>query len=127
VRRWVSHLCTTTLDGKQVGTERRHPEKSVLYRVVAEHMQTLFAEAEARSPHGTGYPTYVKREFERFLGCGLACRGFARIGCRCGFERLFPTAARVAAAHRLWAGVWRIALPIWWTTCLPKPPTDSGC
>jgi len=90
VRRWVSHLCTTTLDGKQLGTERRHPEKSVLYRVVAEHMQTLFAEAEARSPHGTGYPSYVKREFERFLGCGLACRGFARIGCRCGFERLVP-------------------------------------
>jgi hypothetical protein len=86
----VSHLCTTTLDGKLLGYERRHPEKTVLYRVVADHMQTLFAEAEARSPHGYGYPSYVKHEFERFLGCGLACRGFARIACRCGFERLVP-------------------------------------
>jgi hypothetical protein len=66
----VSHLCTTTLDGRQVGYERRHPEASVLYRVVAEHMQTLFAEAEARSPHGTGYPTYVKRECPSSCGLG---------------------------------------------------------
>ena len=71
----MSHLCTATLDGKQVCYERRYPERTVLYRVVAEHMQTLFAEAEANSPHGYGYPSTVKHEFERFLGCGLACRG----------------------------------------------------
>ena len=41
----------------------------MLYQVVHQHMQTLFAQAEARSEHGVGYPAHVKREFERYLSC----------------------------------------------------------
>ena len=74
--------------GQVIEYERRRPEKSVFYRVVAEHIQTLFAEAEA---NGSGYPEHVKREFERFLDCGVLSAGFARIQCSkpgCTFERL---------------------------------------
>ena len=54
-------------------------------------LQTLFAEAEARSEHGGGYPAHVKREFERYLSCGQLAGGFTRVACRsCGYERLVP-------------------------------------
>jgi hypothetical protein len=77
-------------DARATYTPRR-PEKSVLYRVVQQHVMTLFAEAEARSEYGLGYPAHVRREFSRFLGCGQYARGFARVKCAdCGFERLLP-------------------------------------
>jgi hypothetical protein len=75
-------------DGRCVVYERRRPEKSVFYRIVAEHSQTLLARAEEDGP---GYPTHVKREVERFLSCGILAAGFARIRCSqpgCKTERL---------------------------------------
>ncbi len=45
----------------------------------------------AENEHGFGYPAHVKREFERFLTCGILAAGFARIQCGkkgCTFERL---------------------------------------
>jgi len=33
--------------------------------VIAEHVQTMLAEARDRSPHGYGMPRYVERSFER--------------------------------------------------------------
>jgi hypothetical protein len=53
------------------GYQRRQPENSVFYQVVQQHIQTLFAQAEADSEHGFGYPRHVVREFERFLSCGV--------------------------------------------------------
>jgi len=74
--------------GRCVEYERRQPEKAVFYRIVQEHIQTVFAEAEQ---NGSGYPEHVKHEFERFLSCGILSAGFARIQCStpgCKFERL---------------------------------------
>jgi Putative transposase/Transposase zinc-binding domain len=72
-----------------VGYERRRPERTVLHQLVSQHVQTLWAEAEAASAHGFGYPSWVKREFERYLTCGLLPGGFTRLRCRgCGCERL---------------------------------------
>ncbi|MBD3161787.1 MAG: hypothetical protein GF328_06745, partial [Candidatus Latescibacteria bacterium] len=70
------------------GLYRRHePEKTVLYGIVAEHLETFLS--EARRPDGDGYPRFVEREFRRYLDCGLLCHGFARLRCpRCGLERL---------------------------------------
>jgi hypothetical protein len=65
-------------DGRCIVYERRRPENSVFYRIVAEHSQTLFARAEEDGP---GYPAHVKRELERFLSCGILQAGFARIRC----------------------------------------------
>jgi hypothetical protein len=62
-------------DGRCIEYERRRPETSVLYRIVRDNIETLFAEAEERSEHGFGYPRHVRREFERYLVCGLFQHG----------------------------------------------------
>jgi hypothetical protein len=62
-----------------VGYQRRRPERSVLWRIVSEYIETLWAEAEATSEHGFGYPSWIKKEFERYTHCGLLSGGFTRI------------------------------------------------
>ena len=70
------------------GTYRRHePEKTALYGVVREHLETFLD--RARGSEGDGYPHFVEHEFRRYLDCGLLCHGFARLRCaECGYERL---------------------------------------
>jgi len=68
----------------------RAPQKTVLHQIVREHLETLLAEAALRSEDGRGYPRFVEREFRRYLDCGCLGRGFARVKCRCGYERLLP-------------------------------------
>lgn len=75
----------------------RQPDKSALYQIVKEHMNTLFAEAEQTSGTGFGYPAYVKQEFEGYLRCGQFCCGFARLKCSCGYERLVPFSCKSRA------------------------------
>jgi len=66
--------------------KRREPEKTVLYRVVQNHLATFLARAEER---GRTIPWFVKRELERFLDCGILSRGFVRVWCEsCRFEYL---------------------------------------
>ena len=56
------------------GIYRRHePEKTVLYGIVQEHLETFLD--QAREPDGDGYPRFVEKEFRRFLQCGLLCHG----------------------------------------------------
>ena len=66
---------------------RREPEKTVLYTIVRDHLETFLEDARRRD--GDGYPAFLEREFRRYLHCGLLARGFARLRCPdCGFERL---------------------------------------
>lgn len=71
-----------TQSSSTITYQRRRPEKSLLYQLVAEHSQTVFAEAEATSDCG-GYPQYVKDEVDAYLRCGLLQYGFARFKCTC--------------------------------------------
>ena len=72
----------------ETGIYRRHePEKTVLYEIVREHMNTFFALADARSRDGRGLPKYVKEAFRRYLDCGILAHGFTRIRCPdCGHD-----------------------------------------
>jgi hypothetical protein len=82
--RAAHHTSTTSR-----GYTRRQPETTVLYGVVHDHLPTLLDLARDRSEHGFGYPRFVAREFEKFLTCGLLCRGFVRVRCdACAEERL---------------------------------------
>ena len=74
--------------------KRREPEKTLLYQVVQEHLNT-FLERLAES--GEGLPGYVESALEAFLDCGilqngstsLTAGGFARVRCGdCGHNRL---------------------------------------
>ena len=81
--------------------ERRRPEETVLYQLVAEHLETFFAQVEAET--GAGLPEFVKEEFDAFpslgpltvfpcttpLECGILPLGFLRVRCEdCAHEKL---------------------------------------
>jgi hypothetical protein len=58
----------------------RDPSQTVLYTVIAEHLETFLASL-ADDPEATGLPTYVQREFYDYLQCGILAHGFLRLGC----------------------------------------------
>lgn len=66
--------------------ERRRPEQTLLYRLVAEHYPRFLA---LLADQGRSVPHYVRREFDDFLKCGILEHGFLRVRCRdCKSERL---------------------------------------
>ena len=58
----------------------RDPSQTVLYRVVADHLETFLASLDA-DPDARGLPAYVAREFYDYLQCGVLAYGFLRLGC----------------------------------------------
>jgi hypothetical protein len=63
----------------------RRPEESILYGVVAGHLESFLARARDRERI---VPRFVEREFRSFLDCGILAHGFLRVRCdRCKTER----------------------------------------
>ena len=60
--------------------ERRRPEQTTLYRVVQENLETLYGAVDEGAV-SIALPGFVRKELEGYLGCGLLCRGFARLRC----------------------------------------------
>jgi len=57
--------------------------------VVREHKATLFAQTEARSASGRGYPRHVRDEFDKYERCGILAYGVVRARCQtCGDEQV---------------------------------------
>src|SRR4030095_6096411 len=70
--------------------EPRDPSRTVLYTVIADHLETFLASCEA-DPDAKGLPTYVQREFYDSVQCGIRAHGFLRLGCDpCQKELLLP-------------------------------------
>ncbi|NWG14819.1 MAG: transposase, partial [Acidobacteria bacterium] len=66
----------------------RQPEESVLYGVVAGHLETFLARQRER---GRVVPRFVERELRAFLDCGVLARGFLRVHCdACRLDRVVP-------------------------------------
>ena len=66
----------------------RDPSQTVLYRVVADHLETFLTSLDA-DPDAKGLPAYVKRELYDYLQCGVLAHGFLRLGCdTCQHEML---------------------------------------
>jgi len=83
---------------------RREPEKTALYALVREHLETLLDEARRGNDSGDGYPAFIEREFRHYLHCGLLSRGFARLRCpSCGFERLVAFSCKGRICPSCWA------------------------
>ena len=60
----------------------------MLHRVVREQLQTFLWALDQRHDE-RGVPLFVKREFQRFVRCGMLAHGFARFRCAgCGTDRL---------------------------------------
>ena len=71
----------------------RHPERTLLYRTVAEHFETWLELASAGQFDGQGDhhtpPAYVEKAFRKYLECGIFAHGFARVRCDdCGDDFL---------------------------------------
>src|SRR5881296_3554436 len=70
--------------------EPRDPSRTVLYTVIADHLETFLASLDA-DPDAKGLPAYVQREFDDYLQCGILAHGFLRLGCdTCPKELLLP-------------------------------------
>jgi hypothetical protein len=58
----------------------RDSSGTVLYQVIAEHLETFLATLSA-DPTAQGLPDYVTEEFYAYLQCGILAYGFVRLGC----------------------------------------------
>ena len=83
----------------------RHPERTVLYRVLFHHFERFLAEYETRFEREYGYfRPIVKEVVEKYLDCGNPRCGFARIRCPdCRAEHLltFSCKTRGYAVHSI--------------------------
>jgi len=71
----------------------RHPERTLLYRTIAEHFETWLELSSAGQFDGQGDhhtpPAYVEKAFRKYLECGILAHGFARVRCGdCGDDFL---------------------------------------
>jgi hypothetical protein len=66
----------------------RHPEESILHRVVAENLESFLARQQER---GRVVPRFVEKDLRAFLDCGILAHGFVRVHCdACGKDRVVP-------------------------------------
>ena len=57
----------------------REPERTVLYRVLQDHLESFLERAQA---DGRNLPSFVVRELRGFLRCGIRAYGFLRVRCK---------------------------------------------
>jgi transposase-like zinc-binding protein len=68
--------------------EPRDPSRTVLYKVIAAHLEPFLASLAADLT-AKGLPAYVQREFYAYLQYGILAHGFLRLGCdTCKHEML---------------------------------------
>jgi len=119
--------------------EPRDPSSTVLYKVIAEHLETFLASLDD-DPNAKGLPDYVQREFYDYLQCGILAHGFLRLGCEsckkevllafsckrrgfcasCAGRRMAQTAAHLVEGVMPWVPTrqWVVSVPIplrYWT------------
>lgn len=63
---------------KSASEKIRNPVKTDLHKVIRENYQQVFFEKEI---FGTTLPFHLKREFDKYLKCGILSYGFARFHC----------------------------------------------
>ena len=64
--------------------QRRVPELTLLYRILAENLETFLDRARTEDHE---LPWYVEKELREYLACGVMGRGFVRLRCSaCGKE-----------------------------------------
>ena len=64
---------------------RRSPESTLLYKVVRENLRSF---EDLCQVEGKALPSYVRKEFDAFLRCGVLAYGFLRLRCNdCKRER----------------------------------------
>ena len=68
---------------------RRRPERTALYRLVQQHLETWLARRREGDPDAAPIPRHIERELRSYLECGILACGFARARCAdCGHDFL---------------------------------------
>jgi hypothetical protein len=74
--------------------ERRRPERTTLYEVVRDNLETLYGAVDDGAIP-IALPGFVRKELDGYLDCGLLCRGFAHLKCQqCDERRLVAFACK---------------------------------
>jgi hypothetical protein len=130
----ISNLYVGTLMTPAAATyEPRDPSRTVLYQVIAEHLEIFLASLHD-DPDATGLPVYVEREFCDYLQCGVLAYGFLRLGCdtcpketllafsctrrafcpSCAGRRMAQTAAHLVEGVMPWVAMrqWVVSVPM---------------
>ena len=111
----------------------RDPSQTLLYQVVADHLETFLASLDA-DPDAKGFPAYVQRAFYDYLQCGVLAHGFLRLGCdtchkelllafsckrrgfcpSCAGRRMAQTAAHLVEQVMPWVPTrhWVVSVPV---------------
>ena len=84
-----SYFSTATCSSAARVYRRRRPERTALYRLVQQHLETWLARRREEDPDNATIPCYVERELRAYLECGILTCGFARARCgACGHDFL---------------------------------------
>ena len=86
---------TSAIQKKTAYTPRR-PEDSLLYKVINDSRDEFLRSVDS-DPDSRGMPKFVRKEFEKFLGCGFYENGVTRISCKdgkCGEDYWLPTSCK---------------------------------
>ena len=107
---------------------RRQPERSVVYQVLQDHLETWLAGCRQADEEGSQVATYIEQDFRKYLDCGILAHGFARARCAgCGYTISSPILVKGAASAPLvMPGGWWKPLPIWLIMFSPKSLCVSG-
>ena len=84
-----SHVSAATCSSAARVYRRRRPERTALYRLVQQHLETWLARRRESDLDGTPVARHIERELRGYLECGILACGFARARCGdCGHDFL---------------------------------------
>jgi hypothetical protein len=72
-----SRLCAVTGAAPTHVYRRRRPERTALYRLVQQHLETWLARTREADPDSIPVARHIERELRGFLDCGILACGFA--------------------------------------------------
>jgi len=73
-----SDLSPATCSRAAPDYRRRRPERTALYRLVQQHLETWLARRRESDPDGNPVARHIERELRAYLECGILACGFAR-------------------------------------------------
>ena len=85
-------------DSSGHGYQRHEPEKTVLYKIVSEHLEEFLG--EIHDHYDKPLPKHVEKELREYLECGLLQHGFAKAVCKACGRTICSTSKRIEARAR---------------------------
>jgi hypothetical protein len=98
----MSAICPSAGHPKKPHSTRvyrpRRPQRTILYQVVQQHLETWLALQREDDPWQERVPGFVERDFRKYLACGILAHGFARARCAdCGHDFLIAFSCKARA------------------------------